>query len=234
MKARKLKVYVDKGRDPVENLEREEDLFRGVDSGELPELVRFWVDSECLVRGRARSIQYGWYNEALAQETGIKVIERATGGGVVYHDEGNLNWSFFFRNSGRLLSPTKMFERASEQIIKALVSQGVDAEFSPPNRIDVQGRKVSGMAARSTPRAYLVHGTLLIRSNLEKLNRLCIPPPGCPPVANLDEWIPEIHPLQIVRAVVEIMKESGFDVQIDGELRDTRSSGKGCRRSRNL
>ena len=53
MKERILKVYVDKGNDPVENLEREEDLFRRVESGELPDLVRFWIDSECLVRGKA-------------------------------------------------------------------------------------------------------------------------------------------------------------------------------------
>jgi lipoate---protein ligase len=168
------------------------------------------------VKGKAKSPQYGWYHEALAREMGVRVIERATGGGVVYHDEGNLNWSFFLRNSGPLLSPTKMFERASGYIIRALANLDVDAEFSPPNRIDVQGRKVSGMAARSTPRAHLVHGTLLLRSNLEKLNRLCISPPGCPPVANLDEWIPEIHPLQVVRAVVETLRESGFDVQMDG------------------
>ena len=216
MKGRTLKVYVDRGRDPVENLKREEDLFHRVESGELPELLRFWTDSECLVRGRARSAQYGWYHEALAGEMGVRVIERATGGGVVYHDEGNLNWSFFLRSSGPLLSPTKMFEQTSVHVVKALASLGVDAEFSPPNRIDVQGRKVSGLAARSTPGAYLVHGTLLLRSDLDRLNRLCIPPPGCPPVANLDEWVPEIQPLQVVRAVVEVLKGSGFDVEMDG------------------
>ncbi|MDG7007812.1 MAG: hypothetical protein JRN06_06175 [Nitrososphaerota archaeon] len=215
MKTRTLRVFVDKGNDPVENLEREEELFRRVESGGLPDLVRFWTDSECLVRGKAKSAQYGWYHEALAKEMGVRVIERATGGGVVYHDEGNLNWSFFIRNSGRLLSPTRMFERASEHIVRALADLDVDAEFSPPNRIDVQGRKVSGMAARSTPRAYLVHGTLLLRANLENLNRLCIPPPGCPPVANLDEWIPEIHPLHVVRAVVEELKSAGYEVQTD-------------------
>ena len=216
MKGRTLKVYVDRGRDPVENLKREEDLFHRVESGELPELLRFWTDSECLVRGRARSAQYGWYHEALAGEMGVRVIERATGGGVVYHDEGNLNWSFFLRSSGPLLSPTKMFEQTSVHVVKALASLGVDAEFSPPNRIDVQGRKVSGLAARSTPGAYLVHGTLLLRSDLDRLNRLCIPPPGCPPVANLDVWVPEIQPLQVVRAVVEVLKGSGFDVEMDG------------------
>ena len=144
---------------------------------------------------------------------GVRVIERATGGGVVYHDEGNLNWSFFLSYSGRLLSPTKMFEQTSEHIVRALANLDVHAEFSPPNRIDVQGRKVSGMAARSTPRAHLVHGTLLLRADLEKLNRLCIPPPGCPPVANLGEWIPEIHPLRVVRAVVEELKNAGYEVQ---------------------
>lgn len=216
MKARTLKVYFDKGDDPVKNLEREEDLFRRVESGELPDLVRFWIDSECLVRGKARSARYGWYDEELAREMGVRVIERATGGGVVYHDEGNLNWSFFLRHSGPLLSPTRMFEWASAHVVRALSNLDVDADFAPPNRIDVEGRKVSGMAGRSTPRAYMVHGTLLLRSNLDKLNRLCIPPPGCPPVANLDEWIPEVRSLHVVRAVVEVLKESGFDVQLDG------------------
>jgi len=216
-----IRVCVEEGRDPVRNLESEENLLRRVELGELPNLVRFWVDSECLVRGKARSAQYGWYQEALAKEMGVRVIERGTGGGVVYHDEGNLNWSFFVRNSGPLLSPTKMFERASRHIMRALAGLGVNAEFSPPNRIDVQGRKVSGMAARSTPRAYLVHGTLLLRSDLEKLNRLCIPPPGCPPVANLAEWVPELRQSQVVDEVVRTLRESGLDVQMGGQLRDT-------------
>ena len=212
MAKERLLVYFDQTRDPSFNLAREGELFRKVERGELPELVRFWIDSECLVKGKARSAAYGWYHEDLARETGVRVIERESGGGVVYHDEGNLNWSLFLRSPGRPLSPAKMFERASDHIIRALASMDVDAEFSPPNRIDVQGRKVSGMAARSTPRAYLVHGTLLLRSNLDRLNRLCIPPPGCPPVANLDEWVPEIHPLQIVRAVAEALKASGYEV----------------------
>jgi lipoate---protein ligase len=208
----KLFVYFDRTRDPFVNLAREEELFRRVESGELPELVRFWVDSECLVRSKVKSARYGWYHKALAKKMGIRVIERATGGGVVYHDEGNLNWSFFLRNSGPLLSPTKMFGRASTHMINALGSLGVDARFAPPNRIDVRGHKVSGMAAKSTPRAYLVHGTLLLQSDLEKLNRLCVPPPGCPPVANLSDWVPGIEAAQVMTAVVEVLRGSGFEV----------------------
>lgn len=209
-------AYFDRTLDPFTNLAREEELFQGLERGELPELVRFWVDSECLVRSRARSARYGWYREAQAEGMGIKVIERTTGGGVVYHDEGNLNWSIFLRNSGPLVSPTRIFEHVSAYVIRALNGLGVQAQFAPPNRIDVRGRKISGMAARMTPRTILVHGTLLLRVDLEKLNRLCISPPDCPPVANLEEWVPGIEAFHVADALIGELRSSGFDVRTSG------------------
>ncbi|MDG6910616.1 MAG: hypothetical protein JRN08_09625, partial [Nitrososphaerota archaeon] len=91
---------------------------------------------------------------------------------------------------------------------------GVKADFAPPNRIDVEGLKVSGMAARSTPTARLVHGTLLVDSDLEKLNRLCIPPAGCPPVANIKEWTGPIEAADVVRAFVKGIRASGTKVHL--------------------
>ncbi|MDG7016444.1 MAG: lipoate--protein ligase family protein [Nitrososphaerota archaeon] len=213
MAERELLVYFDETRDPVENLAREEELFERVDSGTLPELARFWVNSECLVRGKARSAKYGWYNEGLARKMGVPVIIRETGGGVVYHDEGNLNWSFFLRTSGAFLSPTAAFDLGSKYMVRALQSLGVRAQFSPPNRIDVSGRKVSGMAAKSSVRALLVHGTLLLNSNLEKLNLLCVPPEGCPLVSNLSEWAKSISAASVARALVGVLEDSGFHVR---------------------
>lgn len=206
-------IYFDSSVEPAQNLVREDELFRSVEKGDGPEIVGFWVDAPCLVKGKAKSAKYGWYRESLAEQMGITVLERVTGGGVVYHDEGNLNWSFMTRSSG-LLSPTKMYGWASDYMVKALASLGVRARFSPPNRIDVDGHKVSGLAARSTPRAFLVHGTLLLNSDLEKLNSLCIPPPGCPPVANLNRWVPRIKAQQVVDAVIEVLRDSGLEVKI--------------------
>ncbi len=214
MSSREVVVFFDKGTDPTENLAREERIFDRVDGGSLPELVRFWVNSECLVRGRAKSAKYGWYNEELAQQMKVPVIERETGGGVVYHDEGNLNWSFFLKTSGAFMSPTAAFDLGSKYVIRALESLGVKARFSPPNRIDVLSRKVSGMAARSTVRTLLVHGTLLLHSDLQKLNLLCIPPAGCPPVSNISEWRRDIDTAGVVRAVVEVLEDSGFQVRM--------------------
>jgi len=211
---RELLVHFDPTRDPTSNLTREMELFAEVDGGVLPEVARFWVNSACLVRGEARSAKYGWYHEDIAANMKIPVLTRSTGGGVVFHDEGNLNWSFFLRNSGPLLSPTAAFDAGSKYIVKALENQGIHAKFSPPNRIDVSGRKVSGMAARFTVRTILVHGTLLIDSDLKKLNALCVPPAGCPPVSNLTEWSSHINAAAVVDAVAAVLKDSGFRVRI--------------------
>jgi lipoate---protein ligase len=210
LKSRAISTIIERTRDPVRNLAREELLFRQVDGRSSPEVVRFWVNSECLVRGKARNPRYGWYHEKLAEELGIPVLERSTGGGVVYQDEGNLNWSFYFRTEGSFISPTKLFGRGSKYLIEALGNLGVEAVFSAPNRIDTHGRKISGMAARSTKNTALVHGTLLLRSDLDKLNRLCIPPKGSPPVANIAEWKRDISARKVIDEVLEVLRESGF------------------------
>lgn len=211
---KEILVYFDLARDPVRNLQREVELFAKAETRTLPEFVRFWVNSKCLVRGKARNAKYGWYNEELAKKMRIPVIERQTGGGVVYHDEGNLNWSFFLRSSGTFLSPTAAFDKVSRYIVQALGKLGVRAQFSPPNRIDVSGRKVSGMAAKSTVRTLLVHGTLLLNTDLEKLNLVCIPPSGCPPVSNISDWVDGIEAGKVVKAVVDVLKDSGFKVKM--------------------
>ncbi|MDG6987807.1 MAG: hypothetical protein JRN21_00580 [Nitrososphaerota archaeon] len=207
-------VSYDRTLDPEKNVAREQEVFAKVEAGELPESVRFWVDSECLVRGKAKNARYGWYHEGLTQRLGVKVVQRETGGGVVYHDRGNLNWSIFVRSAGPFHSPAKIFGQASSYVVRALERRGVPAGFAPPNRIDVDGCKVSGMAARATPRALLVHGTLLLNTDLERLNRLCIPPPGCPPVANISRWAGGIRPRSIIDATVQVLKDSGMEVHL--------------------
>jgi len=216
---RKIVVRFDRSHDPVRNLEREEEAFDEVERGKLPELVRLWVNNECLVRGRAKTARYGWYHRDIARRMAIPVLVRSTGGGVVFHDLGNLNWSFFLKNSGAVLPPKAIFERGSKYVVGALKRLGVPAQFSPPNRIEVENRKVSGMAARSTKRTLLVHGTLLLNSDLDKLNLLCIPPDGSPPVSNVSEWAPDIDAWKVTGALVDVLGESGFDVRMaDGVI----------------
>lgn len=206
---RELQVVVSGSRDPAVNLSLESYLFERVERGESSDTLLFYVDSPCLVRGRTKSPTYGWYNEELAQRLGISVYTRITGGGVVYHDEGNLNWCFIVGVKDCFLAPKKVFQEGSKYIVESLNKLGLEAYYSPPNRIDLDGSKISGMAAYSSGRTLLVHGTLLIDTDLELLNQLCIPPPGCPKVVNIGDYA-QIQAADLVKIVFETLVGGGF------------------------
>jgi lipoate-protein ligase A len=209
---RPIRVIFSQTRNPELNLAKEKAIFFEVESRSSPDTLFFWINDECLVAGQIKSAKYGWYNQKLAEEMKIPVYKRFTGGGVVYHDLGNLNWSFFVRTNGGFRSPEKIFREYSKFIIESLKQLGLDAYFAPPNRIEVAGKKVSGMAARSGLKCLLVHGTLLLNSNLERLNLLCIPPPESPEVANLSQWLPDINSEMVMKAIVSTMQKNGYQV----------------------
>lgn len=175
--------------DPCVNLWLEDKILEYVaENTEITTIVRFWRNTECLVAGPRRSSHYGWYREEAAERMGVKIFTRSTAGGVVFHDLGNLNWSFYVKTGKTsFVSPISFFKSAAYLVCSVLRRFDVNANFTPPNRIDVDGYKVSGMAAHLTYNAALIHGTLLFNTNLKKLNELCIPPSGCPPVTNLCE-----------------------------------------------
>ncbi len=187
---------------PDANLALEWQLLREVDAGARPETLRLWVNDECLVRGPHRSRLTGWYREQRARELEIPVYTRLTAGGCVYQDRGNLNWSFYLRRAGGFVAYSKLFRECAAWVIEALRRLGIDASFGAPNRIDVVGRKVSGLAARALRQATLVHGTLLIATNLERLEALCIPPPGCPPVGRICDFDSRLTLATVVESIV--------------------------------
>ncbi len=216
---RELRVIISESSDPAINLSLEANIFNCVEEQRSLNTLLFYVDSPCLVRGRTRSTSYGWYNEALASRLGISVYTRLTGGGVVYHDEGNLNWSFIIGVKDSFLSPKRVFQEGSKYIVKSLNKLGLEAHYSPPNRIDIDNSKVSGMAAYSTNRTLLVHGTLLIDTDLELLNQLCIPPPDCPKVVNISEHM-QIQTSDVINTILNTLVETGFKPQFTDGTED--------------
>jgi lipoate---protein ligase len=109
-------------------------------------------------------VDYGY-----AQEHGIKIVRRLSGGGAVYHDLGNVNFTFI-RNGeeGKLVD----FRRYANPIIKLLSGLGIEAKFEGHNSLTINGKKFSGNAEHVYKNRVMHHGTMLYSSNLEQLAKV--------------------------------------------------------------
>ena len=136
------------------------------------------------------------------KEQGIDLVRRVTGGGAVYHDFGNLNYT--------IVGPSEDLERDYPEyagiMMKALQSLGVPATLSGRNDILVEGRKVSGFAKRVCRNRLMVHGTLMYKVDVDVLTNVLSPSAtklqskGVSSVrsrvANLCDYLPEIKDIQ--------------------------------------
>ncbi len=119
-----------------------------------------WQNDNTIVIGQNQNAEEE-INREFVEKHHIHVVRRATGGGAVYHDLGNLNYSFITDASVEKLA----FKRFTEPIVAALQGLGLCAEASGRNDILVEGRKVSGTAQRLHHDRILHHGTLLFDSD---------------------------------------------------------------------
>lgn len=110
---------------------------------------------------------YGEVNLAYLKGHGITLARRVTGGGAVYHDLQNLNYTIVGKSSDL----ERDYPRYTTYIAEALRSLGVNAEVSGRNDIMVEGKKVSGYAKRVWKDRLMVHGTLMWDVNLEELTQ---------------------------------------------------------------
>ena len=122
-----------------------------------------WQNDNTIVIGQNQNAE-AEINRAFVEAHGIHVVRRTTGGGAVYHDLGNLNYSFI-TDAGDAERLT--MERFTRPVVEALRGLGLRAEASGRNDILVEGRKVSGTAQRLMGKRILHHGTLLFDSNPE-------------------------------------------------------------------
>jgi lipoate-protein ligase A len=147
--------------DPFFNLAVEELLLKSNDE----EYFILYVNNPSVIIGKHQT-GYREINPKFVNENKIPVIRRITGGGTVFHDNGNLNFSFIKRSeSGKQVD----FMKYTRPVIDFLKSLGVDATFEGKNDLKVEGYKISGNAEHIYHNRVLHHGTLLFRSSLEML-----------------------------------------------------------------
>lgn len=165
-----LRHIIFAGRDPAMNLALEEHLFQSLPAGH-PGYFLLWQNDPSIIIGRHQCAREE-INASLVEELGLPVVRRITGGGAVYHDCGNLNFSFIenVANDGRI-----SFGRYLEPICRALAEIGVTARISGRNDLEVNGRKISGSAQTRAGRRFLHHGTLLVHCELDRLGEILRP-----------------------------------------------------------
>lgn len=129
----------------------------------LGTILILWQNGPTVVVGQNQNTE-AEINRSFIQEHGIQVVRRNTGGGAVYHDFGNLNYSFITDVCDAAELTMDLFTRP---IVNALKHLGLNAEASGRNDILVNGYKVSGTAQRIAGNRILHHGTLLFDADLD-------------------------------------------------------------------
>jgi lipoate-protein ligase A len=150
--------------DPRINLAIEEYALREL-TGES-ELLLFYVNEPSIIIGKNQNTAEE-INLPFVEQHGIHVVRRLSGGGAVYHDLGNLNFSFITNDDGKSFHNYKKF---TEPVVRALRELGVEAELSGRNDIQVGERKISGNAQFATKGRMYSHGTLLFDTDLDRVN----------------------------------------------------------------
>ncbi|PLR86691.1 lipoate--protein ligase [Bacillus sp. V33-4] len=147
--------------DPRINLAIEEYALKNLDINET--YLLFYINEPSIIIGKNQNT-IEEINTEYVESKGIHVVRRLSGGGAVYHDLGNLNFSFITKDDGESFHNFKKF---TEPVIAALQKLGVNAELSGRNDIVAEGRKISGNAQFSTRGRMFSHGTLLFKSEIE-------------------------------------------------------------------
>ncbi|MFJ3389236.1 MULTISPECIES: lipoate--protein ligase [unclassified Lysinibacillus] len=157
-------IFVDnKGiHDPRINLAIEEYLLKTMDVEKEPVLL-FYINQPSIIIGKNQNT-IEEINTDYVEDNGIIVVRRLSGGGAVYHDLGNLNFSFITKDDGDSFMNYKKF---TQPVVDALAKMGVHAELSGRNDILAEGRKVSGNAQFSTKGRMFSHGTLMFDTEID-------------------------------------------------------------------
>lgn len=156
--------YIDwKETDPQINLAFEEYVFNQMDKNESYFLL--WQNDNAVIVGKHQNT-IEEINQEYVKENNIKVVRRLSGGGAVYHDMGNLNFTFIVNDSGKDHFDFQTFTRP---LVDALQSLGVKAEFNSRNDIAIDGKKFSGNSQYAKKGRILHHGTILFNSKLDTI-----------------------------------------------------------------
>ena len=154
-------VYLEStSTDPYFNLALEEYAFERLDRSK--QYFILWQNDNTIVVGKYQNTAEE-VNQRYVEEHGIRVARRLSGGGAVYHDKGNLNFTFIVDQDS---APDFNFDVFVVPVVKTLEQLGVHAEFNGRNDITINGQKFSGNSQYAKGGRLLHHGCIMVDSDL--------------------------------------------------------------------
>ena len=162
-----MKYIVNNSNDPEYNLAFEEYCFKHLEINPDEDYVILWINRPAIIVGKNQNTLEE-INKDYVDENKIQVVRRITGGGAVYHDLGNLNFSILTLDTGEGKID---FQKYNIPIVKSLEKLGIKCELSGRNDMTIDGKKFSGIAQSVSRKRVLNHGTLLFDTDLDVLSK---------------------------------------------------------------
>ena len=203
-----IKYLISQDTDPYRNIALEKYLTLHAADGEC--VLYLWQNQRTVVIGRNQNAWEDCRFSAL-QEDGGRLARRLSGGGAVYHDLGNLNFSFLVRKTDYDTG------RQSEVILRAVQSLGVPAVRTGRNDFAAEGRKFSGNAFYETKGRCCHHGTIMLNVDADAMEKYLNGSPaklrskGVPSVrsrvVNLKEYCPDLDADRLSQKLISAFEE---------------------------
>lgn len=138
-----------------------------INSMPMDDYLTFYIHDPAIIIGQHQNT-IEEINQDYVNEKGIQVQRRLSGGGAVYHDHGNLNFSFIVKGT---VENVNDFDVLTRPVVKTLEKMGIKAELSGRNDLLIDGKKFSGNAQFFSKGKLLQHGTILFNSEMSELGK---------------------------------------------------------------
>ena len=159
-----MRCIINGSNDPALSLAAEEYLLTEKTDGDW---LMLWISRPSIIVGKFQNV-YGEVSISECERAGVPIFRRNSGGGTVYHDSGNLNYTVVTDRSDNSLD----YARFLEPVVDFLASLGVKADIADTSALFVGDKKISGNAQSTVGVRVMHHGTLLFDADLDALHRL--------------------------------------------------------------